>query len=243
MEKRKKQPVAQQAYNQLAEAYAERVDTKAHNAYYERPAMHSLLPDVRGKRILDAGCGPGAYAEWLVAHGALVTSVDANRKMVRLARQRLGDKVKVVQANLESPLDFVEDDTFDLIVAPLVMDYIKDWLSTFQEFHRVLRAGGYLIFSMEHPFGKFYDHRQASNYFDTELVHFTWRGFGKPVNVPSYRRPLNAVINPLIKAGFTLDVILEPQPTPEFQATEPVEYELLMRNPGFFCIRAIKSPS
>ncbi|WP_279387450.1 hypothetical protein [Rubrobacter taiwanensis] len=30
---------------------------------YERPATLSLLPDVAGKRVLDAGCGPGVYSE------------------------------------------------------------------------------------------------------------------------------------------------------------------------------------
>jgi len=240
VERRNKQPVAQKAYNELAEFYAKLVDTKAHNAYYERPAMLSLLPEVRGKRVLDAGCGPGVYAEWLVEHGAEVIAVDANQKMVRLARRRLGDKVRVLKANLEAPLNFAKANYFDIIVAPLVMDYVKDWLVTFMEYHRVLKPSGLLVFSMEHPFGKFYDHRQASNYFDTELVEYTWYDFGKPVNVPSYRRPLGQVINPLIAAGFSVDQILEPQPMAEFKTAEPKDYEYLMRNPGFMCIRAVK---
>jgi 2-polyprenyl-3-methyl-5-hydroxy-6-metoxy-1,4-benzoquinol methylase len=65
-------PLALEAYEQLAEAYAARVDTKPHNAYYERPATLSLLPDVTGSTVLDAGCGPGAYTGWLVQHGARV---------------------------------------------------------------------------------------------------------------------------------------------------------------------------
>jgi len=51
-------PIALDAYESLAEAYAAVVKTKAHNAYYERPATLSLLPDVKNKRVLDAGCGP-----------------------------------------------------------------------------------------------------------------------------------------------------------------------------------------
>ena len=65
-------PIALDAYETLAEAYASVVDTKPHNAYYERPATLSLLPDVKGKRILDAACGPGLYSEWLRSHGAEV---------------------------------------------------------------------------------------------------------------------------------------------------------------------------
>src|SRR5262249_42346110 len=52
-------PIALEAFNQLAEAYAARIDTKAHNAFYDRPAVLSLLPPVGGKRVLDAACGPG----------------------------------------------------------------------------------------------------------------------------------------------------------------------------------------
>src|SRR4030042_2989722 len=125
MTDRKNQPIAQKAYDALAEAYAERIDTKPHNAYYERPATLALLPEVNGKRVLDAGCGPGAYAEWLVARGAQVLAIDANQKMVRLARERLGDKAEVQLANLEAPLDFLAEASFVVVVCPLVMDCVK----------------------------------------------------------------------------------------------------------------------
>jgi SAM-dependent methyltransferase len=234
------QPVAQHAYDELAEAYAERIDIKPHNAYYERPATLSLLPDINGKLVLDAGCGPGVYAEWLIAHGADVVALDANENMVRLAKQRLGEQVPVLLANLEAPLDFLADASFDLIISPLVMDYIRDWEATFTEFHRVLRPGGNLVFSIGHPFQEYDIRRQTSNYFEMERVNYLWRGFGKPVNMPSYRRPLSAVINPLLKAGFILEQILEPLPTQEFKEDEPEEYEQLMRSPGFMCLRASK---
>lgn len=240
MDEQKDQPVAQQAYDVLAEAYAALVDTKPHNAYYERPATLSLLPDVKGKRVLDAGCGPGVYAEWLVSHGAAVVAFDANEKMVRLAKQRLRGKAEIVQADLEQPLDFLEDDAFDIVVSPLVMDYVKDWGKAFGEFHRVLIKGGHLVFSIEHPQTKYDDHRASSNYFEVELVEYEWRGFGEAVHVPSYRRPLGEVINPLVRAGFLLERILEPLPTEEFREKLPEEYEELNRQPGFLCIRAVK---
>lgn len=237
---RKKQPIAQHAYNILAETYAALVDTKPYNAYYERPATISLLPAVSGKCVLDVGCGPGAYTEWLVGHGAQVTAFDVNRKMVRLARRRLGDRARVVLADLASPLDFAPDATFDIIVAPLVMDYVEDWASVFKEFHRVLKSTGILVFSMEHPFGKYYEFKETCNYFDTDLVQHTWRGFGPPVIVPTYRRPLSAVLNPLLQAGFLLDQVLEPLPTEQFERAEPEDYAELVRSPRFMCIRALK---
>ena len=234
-------PIAQDAYDQLAEAYAGRIETKPHNAYYERPATLSLLPDVKGKRVFDAGCGPGVYAEVLVGMGAEVVALDANTKMVALTRARLGERAQVIQASLEKPLDFFDDEHFDVVVAPLVMDYIYDWRGTFGEFHRVLKHAGTLVFSIEHPVMKYIDHQFQSNYFQVEKVAYTWRGFGAPVEVPSYRRSLGDLFNPLLESGFMLDTLLEPLPTEDFKQKAPKDYDELTRQPGFMCIRAIRT--
>src|SRR5918994_93887 len=145
-------PIALDAYELLAESYASVVDTKPHNAYYERPATLSLLPEVRGKRVLDAACGPGVYSEWLIARGAEVVAVDASPKMIELARRRLGETADVRQADLSKPLTFLDTESFDVVLSPLTMEYIEDWSSTFREFHRVLRPGGYFVLSVTHPF-------------------------------------------------------------------------------------------
>ena len=232
-------PIALDAYEALAEAYAARIDTKPHNAYYERPATLSLLPDVKGKRVLDAGCGPGVYAEWLADHGAEVVAFDVSAKMIRLAKQRLGAKAKVLQADLGQPLDFLKDSSFDLVLSALALDYVRDWDKTFKEFYRVLRQPGRLVFSISHPFAEFILHG-AGSYFETELVDSEWTGFGTPVRVPSYRRPLGAMINPLLEAGFVLERILEPIPTERFKQEAPLYYEELSRRPGFLCARAVK---
>jgi SAM-dependent methyltransferase len=235
-----KRPLALDAYEQLADAYAAKIDTKPHNAYYERPATLSLLPDVAGLRVLDAGCGPGVYAEWLVAHGARVVAVDASPRMLELARRRVGDAVEFHLASLEEPLAFLDDASFDLVLSPLVLDYVEDWSAAFAEFHRVLRPGGRFVFSCGHPFFDFV-YFGTPDYFATERVSAEWKGFGVRVLVPSYRRPLGAVVGPLLEAGFTLERLLEPKPTPEFAAADPRHYEELSTRPGFLCIRARKA--
>jgi SAM-dependent methyltransferase len=231
-------PLAFDDYETLAEPFAARVDTKPHNAYYERPATLSLLPDVRGKRVLDAGCGPGVYVEWLANHGAEVLGFDVSAKMVHLAKQRVGTRAHIRRAHLGRPLDFLANASFDIVLSTLVLDYVNDWDQVFREFHRVLRQPGYLIFSVGHPFAEFTTH-PSGNYFHTELVEFEFRGFGTPVRVPSYRRPLSALVNPLIEAGFTLERIIEPTPTEEFKHRDPKDYEELSRQPGFLCVRAV----
>lgn len=227
---------AGQAYDAIAAAYAATVDTKPFNAYYERPATLSLLPDVSALRVVDAGCGAGTYAEWLVRQGAEVVAFDASAEMVRLARQRLGETVHVRQADLGQPLTFLEDESFDLVLSPLALDYVQDWRATFAEFRRVLRPAGLLVFSINHPFFDYLDF-QAEDYFTTQAVSVEYGSLG-PVPVPTFRRPLGAVINPLVETGFALEALLEPRPTTEFQEADPHRYAELMRRPMFLCIRA-----
>jgi SAM-dependent methyltransferase len=233
-------PLALDAYEALAEAYAAVVDTKPHNALYERPATLSLLPDVRGKRVLDAGCGPGLYSQLLIEKGASVFSIDASPKMIELAKIRLGKTENIRLADLSKPLDFLENESFDAVLSPLVLDYIKDWRAVFGEFYRVLRAGGHFICSLHHPFFDFLYHK-TENYFATEEVSCEWRGFeGVRVEMPSYRRPLQELINPLLDAGFQLEKIIEPLPVEEFKAADPKHYEELSKFPAFLCVRAKK---
>jgi len=236
---KKERFIAYDAYERLADAYAELVDTKPHNAYLERPATLSLLPDVGGKRVLDAGCGPGVYSEWLAGHGADVTAVDASPKMVEHARGRLGDTVEVRLHDLRAPLDFLADDGVDLVVAALVMDYIEDWVPVFREFRRILRGGGALVFSVGHPFFDYFIKEEVEDYFRVEEVEMWWSGFGVRVLMPSYRRPLGSIFNALHEAGFLVERVIEARPTPEYREADPEGYEVVSKRPSFLCVKAI----
>jgi len=237
---RNRKPVALKAYEALARRYAAMVERKAENALYERPATLSLLPPVAGKRVLDAGCGPGVYAEWLIEHGAEVVGIDASPKMIRLARRRLGHGVPLHPSDLDQPLDVLESESFDIVLCSLVLDYVEDWKGVFGEFNRLLKGFGVLVFSVGHPFSDYSLHTETS-YYDTALVRDTWTGFGIEVEVPYYRRSLSSMLTPVIGAGFTLEKVIEPQPGEDLQAADPNAYERLRKLPGFLCVRARKS--
>lgn len=237
MARRGPEPEPREVYEKLADSYAARAPTKPHNAYYERPATLSLLGDVAGKRVLDAGCGPGIYAEELVIRGAEVVSFDASERMVELARERLRDRAEVSHANMEEPLSWLEDGSFDLVVSALTMDYVKDWDDPLAEFYRVLKPGGKLVFSVEHPTFKFVEqvYEGEGNYFETTLGGMEWTGFGERVWMPSYRRPLGAMVDGILGSGFAFAGMLEPRPDERFRDADPEDYEKLSRMPGFLC--------
>ena len=58
--------------------------------------------------------------------------------------------------------------------------------------------------------------------------------------MPSFRRSLEATLNPIAEAGFRLERILEPRPTENFKQADPEEYEKLLEQPVFLCICARK---
>ena len=228
------------SYELIGERHASRALDSVYNDYYERPVMYSLLGDVKGRRVLDAGCGPGSYAEWLVVQGATVLALDASPKMVQLARQRLGRAVAVRQADLNEPLDFIEAGSFDVVLCALVLDYVKDWERLFTDFHRILVEGGRLVFSVHHPF--FLDLKVAAdiedNYFSIEQVEEDWLAFG--LKIPAYRRSLGAMSSALWGAGFLIEQIVEPKPTEACQRAYPEYYEKLSKHPVFLCASARK---
>jgi len=232
---------AETSYEPFAENYLSAVNEKPYTAYYERPAMLSLLPEkLDGINIIDAGCGSGFYSEYFISKAAIVTAFDASRKMLEHTRERCGGKVKCVLADLSKPLDGIKDGTIDIITASLVMHYIKDWDAAFREFHRVLKNGGSLIFSIHHPMIDYLLFNKKG-YFETELIEDEWKGFGGgSIKVKYFVRPMGEVISPLLEAGFKIDKFLEPRPVAECREKYPKTFEKLSKEPGFLLIRALK---
>ncbi len=232
-------PVALDAYDSMAEAYAAAIEENPRSAYYERPALLSLLPDVAGRRVLDAGCGPGVMMEWLLAQGAAVVGVDVSANMLKLAEQRVGEAAVLHVADLEQPMPFLADSSLDVILSSGTLGYIQDWQALFREFFRVLRPGGCVVLSVGHPCSE-YTLNETDDYFSTELREYTWRGLGAPIVVPCYRRPFSHMVDPMVRAGFSIERVVEPVPTEEFARVEPEEYAQLMRRPRVLCVRVRK---
>jgi SAM-dependent methyltransferase len=228
-----------QAYEQMAERYNDLIDHKPHNAYYDRPNTLNLLSEVNDKYVLDAACGPGKYAEILISRGAHVTGFDISPRMINLARERNKNNGKFFVHDLTQPLAMINDQAYDIVLCALAMHYVEDWNDTIREFHRVLKPAGELVISIEHPFFEF-TFFKSKKYFETELVKCTWKDFGKPTDVYSYRRPLESCILPLTNNGFYLDKLIEPKPVEEFKEYDAKHFRELNEFPAFLCLKAIR---
>ncbi|GGJ62998.1 class I SAM-dependent methyltransferase [Streptomyces brasiliensis] len=225
-------PAQANDYDSFAEAYSAENENSLINAYYERPAMVALAGDVAGRRILDAGCGSGPLSAALRDRGAVVTGIDASAGMLALARRRLGDDAALHLVDLSDPLPFA-DGAFDDVVASLVLHYLEDWGPTLAEMRRVLRPGGRLIASVDHPFVAYTIQDPRPDYFATTSYAFDWTFDGQSVPMKFWRRPLHAMIDAFTTAGFRLAVISEPQPEPAARELFPDDFHALSTKTTF----------
>lgn len=118
-----------------------------------RPLLEKL--PLRGKAVLDAGCGTGRYLEALQRHHPrLIVGIDFISGMIKKARKKnnFASVVHFQVAQLEwLPL---RDESFDFVLCTLVLGHIVDLESAVAELSRVLRRNGSMIISCFHPYGQ-----------------------------------------------------------------------------------------
>ncbi|MCI0155413.1 class I SAM-dependent methyltransferase [Leifsonia shinshuensis] len=214
------------AYDSIAEGYAALNETSLLNEYYNRPAIVELAGDVAGRRILDAGCGSGPILSDLRAGGADMTGIDASAGMLEQARLRLGAEADLMVADLADRLPF-DDDTFDDVIASQALHYLQDWGPTLAEFRRVLKPGGRLIVSEEHPAATFLGDRLSggtSEYFGVRARTEEWDLGGQSARLVFWDRPLHAMTDAFAAAGFRIAIISEPAPSAAARDRFPEEF-------------------
>lgn len=92
------------------------------------------------KRILDIGCGLGAYVRKLRAFSSEVYGVDIDADKVAQARQEL-DRILLAPAE-ELPFS---DECFDIVLMHEVLEHVQDDVRAVREAYRVTRVGGRLV--------------------------------------------------------------------------------------------------
>ncbi|MEZ5558190.1 MAG: class I SAM-dependent methyltransferase [Pseudomonadales bacterium] len=109
----------------------------------EQGLLLELLGDVSGQRVLEIGCGDGAFAATLSGRGARVVALDASAAMLDAARARGVHEMLLCQGCAER-LPFARD-SFDVVVASTILCFVQAAEQTFAEIGRVLRPGGRVV--------------------------------------------------------------------------------------------------
>lgn len=213
----------------------------------EWPSLRAQLPDMRGLRAVDLGCGYGWFCRWARGAGARsVLGLDVSEKM--LARARADTDAAAIEyrradlAGLDLP-----SEAFDLAYSSLALHYVEDVAPLFATIHRALAPGGRFVFSTEHPI---YMASARPGWIAREDGGKAWpvdgyQNEGRRVTnwlaegVVKYHRTIGTTLNHLIGAGFAIRHVEEWGPTEaQIKATPALREE--RERPMFLLVAAGK---
>jgi len=105
------------------------------------------LPSFPQLSVLDLSCGEGELLTRLAAQGCRVHGTHfRNDDYIVRDRERLATLPITTGVDLQAPLPF-EDASFDVVVMTEVLEHLESYISVIHECGRVVRPGGYLLFT------------------------------------------------------------------------------------------------
>ncbi len=195
----------------------------------EWPALRVLLPDLRGRAVLDLGCGFGWFCRWARGQGASrILGIDVSEKMLARARDTTEDTaITYARADMENLV--LPPESFDLVYSSLALHYVAELDALMAKVRAALLPGGSLVFSVEHPI--FTAPTQPGwsvgeagrktwpidGYLDEGPRSTDWLAKG----VIKLHRTVATYINMLLRLGFVLSHVEEWGPTAEQIAARP----------------------
>jgi len=190
------------------------------NELIEIPIMKTLLPSLKGKKVLDLGCGNGAMSKYFIEQGASqVLALDISKNMIEEAKEK-NNNPKITYEILGMEEISKIKDKFDLVFSSLAFHYIEDFDKLTNDIHKLLNKDGILLYSQEHPTvlcsklelgmknrveinnKRYY---LLSDYNDIGKREFLWNN----TNVTKYHRNFETIINTLIKNNLSIVEIKE----------------------------------
>ena len=218
------------------------------NDCIETPILFAMLPDLRGKTVLDIGCGMGQHAKQYSEMGAeSVLGIDISEKMLEYAEAHNSAE------NIEYRRMAMEDigtirRQFDLVTSSLVFDYAEDFGGLMRKVRALMKEDAEFVFSMSHPIvtawdGAYdrYTRTETGERLYANLRNYCREGLRKVDWVVNgyecYHRTVSTLINALIGAGFVIEECREAQISDEMREKYPALFGGTVHRPEFIFFR------
>lgn len=172
-----------------------------------------LLGELGGTKAIELGCGGAQFGIAVSKRGADVTGVDISEEQLAYARALAvehDEEIEFVESSV-TDMSTIPSDTYDLAFSAFAFQWVEDLRACFDEAHRVLKAGGKLVFSVDHPYYKIVDPETrefTASYFDDAPRREYSERFDAEMVI--HRRRIGETVALLTDAGFTVDAIREP---------------------------------
>lgn len=209
--------------------------------------LQPLFPPLRGKSVLDLGCGYGWHSKYAEEQGAAsVLGLDLSERMVAEAQKRNSGANIIYKVCGVEEYEYPEN-SYDLVLSNLVLHYVADLDSVFKKVYQTLKTGGHFLFNIEHPVFTaginedwFYDEAgmpaawPVDNYFYPGERQTVFLGR----HVAKQHHTLTQILMGVVKARFVLEHVEEAQPSKEMLHISGIKDE--MRRPMMLLVRAGK---
>lgn len=178
--------------------------------YIEKPSLDRYLNKYlnSNSKILDAGCGSGRVIKYLISKGVKqrnIVGIDASTELLKIANNDF-QNVKFINSNIVNSQ--FKSNSFDIIISTMVMHYLnnKGLEKSLKSFYTWSKNNGIIFILVTHPV------RLAANDLSQYFVR-GWKLEKTPWGTmnPNYRRTASDYINAVIKAGFNIISIAEPE--------------------------------
>lgn len=155
-------------YNNFHKTYTENFhQDEASNTLFHQAIDFSL----KGKKVLDVGCGDGIDLALIGVKGAKVFGVDPSREFLKKAQENnpTGIFKEGVGENIPA-----EDASFDVVISKWAIQTSSDVPKVLSEIARVLKKGGTTVFLSKHPWiqwlQKIRDYGHGVDYYEQKIV-------------------------------------------------------------------------
>ncbi|MDD4564713.1 MAG: class I SAM-dependent methyltransferase [Eubacteriales bacterium] len=223
---------------------------KSYNDLLEQPAINKLLPDVKGKTILDIGCGYGHNSCLFAQNGAKkVVGIDLSQKMLEVAKKEFCHPCVEYRRMDMSELSSLTQ-KFDMVYSSLAFHYAENFQKLIADIYVLLNEGGYLIYSQEHPIVTATMDCKGHHNLDESgnFVSYTFSDYAKSgqrvgpwfvEGVINYHRTMGEIISMLAHTGFIIKDVVEPIPESWAMKEKPDLIKEYIK-PTFLIIKARK---
>jgi len=134
----------QLAHDRLTDRFDDLMDDYDLGRRIELLVDRFLGPAIRGKRVLDAGCGVGGVTRALVGKGGRVIALDIGRRLAAETRVRCGCPAVVGTLTATA----FASGTFDIVLSSEAVEHTPDPGASVLELYRIVKPGGSLVLSM-----------------------------------------------------------------------------------------------
>jgi 2-polyprenyl-3-methyl-5-hydroxy-6-metoxy-1,4-benzoquinol methylase len=212
-------------YDEIADVYVGAVGDDVSDEVAS--SLLALVGDVRGQRVLDLACGQGRISRALARRAASVVGADVSTALLAKAEAAESDTplgITYTHVDVTAP-DALAGERFDGVACHFGLSDIDDLGASLATVSRVLRPGGWFVFSIVHPCFPGWGPDTPSSWQPGKGYYAEgWWLAGSPGfrgKVGASHRTLSTYLNGLVEHGLALERVEEPEPTTEWLLRQP----------------------